>query len=71
MGKKWEHFKTITRHKAVVFHECKACGLIWQGITHDLSKYSPTEFRSSAEYFQGDRSPIVLRSELRHAITVH
>ena len=24
MGKRWEHFKTITRHKAVVFHECKA-----------------------------------------------
>lgn len=63
MGKKWEHFKTITRHKAVVFHECKACGLIWQGITHDLSKYSPTEFRSSAEYFQGDRSPIEAEKE--------
>jgi hypothetical protein len=39
----------------------KACfrsGLILQGILHDLSKYSPTEFTSSARYFQGDKSPI-------------
>lgn len=39
----------------------KACfksGLYWQGITHDLTKYSLTEFFASAKHFQGDRSPI-------------
>jgi hypothetical protein len=39
----------------------KACfksGLFIQGLIHDLSKYSITEFFSSARYFQGDKSPI-------------
>ena len=30
---------------------------MWQGLTHDLSKYSPTEFWRSARYYQGYRSP--------------
>lgn len=58
MGKAWRHLKTICKHKAVVFHECKACGITWQGIVHDLSKFSPQEFLPSARYFQGNRSPI-------------
>lgn len=32
-------------------------GLIWQGLTHDLSKYSPSEFFVGIKYYQGDRSP--------------
>lgn len=32
-------------------------GLYWQGLTHDLSKYSPTEFWIGAKYYQGTRSP--------------
>lgn len=58
MNKVWEHFKTVCKHKYVVFKECKACGITWQGIIHDLSKFSPTEFVTSAKYFQGNRSPI-------------
>ena len=54
----WEHFKTITKHKLIVGRECIACGQIRLGLLHDLSKYSPTEFLSSARFFQGDRSPI-------------
>ncbi len=53
----WKHFKTITRHKFLVMKGCFAVGLYWQGITHDLSKYLPTEFLVGARYFQGDRSP--------------
>lgn len=52
------HFKTVCRHKAIVLRECWACGIGWQGITHDLSKFTPTEFFSSARYFQGNKSPI-------------
>ena len=55
--KAWQHFKTITKHKALVLDGCFQVGLIWQGITHDLSKYSPTEFWVGARYFQGNRSP--------------
>lgn len=58
MGIRLKHFKTICRHKAVVYRECKACGITWQGIIHDLSKFSIVEFLPSAKYFQGDKSPI-------------
>ena len=53
----WKHFKTITKHKILVMGGCFRVGLYLQGITHDLSKYSPTEFWIGARYYQGDRSP--------------
>ena len=52
-----KHFITITRHRWLVRGGCFRVGLIWQGLTHDLSKYSPTEFCVGAKYFQGNRSP--------------
>ena len=55
--KAWEHLKTITYHKYLVMQGCFKVGLYWQGITHDLSKYSPTEFLVGVKYYQGDRSP--------------
>ena len=55
--KPWQHFKTITTHRFVVRGACFRMGLIWQGLTHDLSKYSPTEFFQGARYYQGTRSP--------------
>jgi hypothetical protein len=58
MNKYWKHFWTITKHKWYVMIACFKAGLIWQGITHDLSKYSLIEFFTSARYFQGDKSPI-------------
>ena len=51
------HLKTVNRHRALVRKYCFRLGLYWQGITHDLSKYSPVEFLAGAKYFQGDRSP--------------
>ena len=41
----------------LVMQGCFRVGLYWQGLTHDLSKYSPTEFMVGAKYFQGTRSP--------------
>ena len=58
-----KHFKTVCKHKYYVFKECAACGLFWQGLVHDLSKFSPVEFASSAKYFQGNRSPIDAEKE--------
>ena len=55
--KTWKHFSTITRHRNLVMVYCFKMGLIRQGLTHDLSKYSPTEFFNGARYFQGSRSP--------------
>ncbi len=55
--KAWQHFCTITRHRWKVRSGCFKIGLYWQGLTHDLSKYSPTEFLVGARYYQGIRSP--------------
>ena len=55
--KAWQHFKTITKHRILVMAGCFRVGLIWQGLTHDLSKYSPTEFGIGAKFYQGNRSP--------------
>ena len=57
MKKTWGHFKTITHHRFLVMAGCFRVGLIRQGLTHDLSKYSPTEFWEGARYYQGNRSP--------------
>ena len=51
------HFITITRHRHRVIAHCFRAGIGWQGLFHDLSKYSPTEFLPGARYYQGTRSP--------------
>ena len=61
--KAWKHFKTITRHRWKVRRGCFKIGLYWQGLTHDLSKYSPTEFSVGARYWTGVRSPNALERE--------
>ena len=53
----WGHLRTITHHKLLVMRYCFRVGLIRQGLAHDLSKYSPTEFWTGARYYQGFRSP--------------
>ncbi len=55
--KPWQHFKTITKHRWLVMLGCFRVGLYRQGLAHDLSKYSPTEFWTGARYYQGNRSP--------------
>lgn len=54
----FKHFMKITKHKIEVGKACFRAGRYWQGLTHDLSKYSPIEFITSAKYYQGDSSPI-------------
>lgn len=55
---KWlQHLKTINHHKRLVMQHCFKVGLYKQGLLHDLSKYSPTEFLVGAKYYQGNRSP--------------
>lgn len=57
MRKAYMHFMTITKHRHEVIRNCSKCGILWQGLLHDLSKYSPTEFIPGARYYQGTRSP--------------
>ncbi len=52
-----KHFKTITAHRHLVMQGCFEVGLYTQGLLHDLSKYSPTEFIPGAIYYKGTESP--------------
>ncbi len=58
------HLHTIDTHRYEVMKNCFKCGLVYQGLTHDLSKYSPAEFIVSVKYFQGYRSPYTREKEL-------
>ena len=63
------HFKTITKHRHAVIRHCARAGILWQGLLHDLSKYSPTEFIPGARYYIGTRSPNELeREELGYSL---
>ena len=52
-----KHFKTITKHKYYVMKLCFRFGLYKQGLKHDLSKYSWSEFSTGAKYYLGYKSP--------------
>ena len=61
----WKHFKTITHHRRLVRQGCFQVGLYWQGLTHDLSKYSPAEFWTGVRFYQGTRSPNAREREVK------
>ena len=52
----FKHLKTVHIHRKFVRKACFKMGLIWQGLTHDLSKYSLTEL-SMCKYYTGKGSP--------------
>lgn len=51
------HFMTVAKHKFLVGKYCFRLGLYYQGIMHDMSKYSPIEFFTGVKYYTGNRSP--------------
>lgn len=53
-----KYFSYVLRHKWFVMLECFKKGLIWRGLTHDLSKFRPSEFIHYTRYFFGDSSGI-------------
>ena len=53
----WGHLSTVTRHRHRVIAHCARAGILWQGLRHDLSKYSPTEFWQGVKFFDGTHSP--------------
>lgn len=54
----FKHLALVSRHKWRVFINCAKCGIVWRGLVHDLSKFSPTEFFESVKYYHGSRSPL-------------
>ena len=59
----FKHLKTVHTHRKYVRKACFRMGLYWQGITHDLSKYSFTEL-SICKYYTGNGSPHQIAREV-------
>ena len=47
----WKYFKYVVEHKVNVGIECLKMGLFVHAITHDLSKFLPSEFFPYARFF--------------------
>lgn len=60
MGKYLKYFKYLCKYKYYVMKECFRLGIPLRGILHDMSKFRPTEFFISAEYFYGEKKPVRL-----------
>ena len=57
IGRFFGHLRTISRHRRQVRRLCRKCGIGFQGLFHDLSKYSPAEFIPGVRYYTGRKSP--------------
>ena len=55
----WGHFRTITRHRHKVIQHAFKAGIGFQGLFHDMSKYTPTEFFAGAKYYTDGDSELM------------
>ncbi len=68
MKKLLGHLSTLIEHKYFVLIACFKMGIYRQGLTHDLSKFMPSEFLPGVKYFLGDKSPTTAeRKELGYS----
>ena len=51
------HTRTVVTHRHMVLKHCIKAGIPVQGFTHDLSKFSPSEFIYGVKFYKGDKSP--------------
>lgn len=56
--------KRIIIHKFWVAYYCFQIGLYWQGLTHDLSKFSWTEIKGALKYWNDSKSSLAYEKEL-------
>lgn len=57
------HLHTVNSHRRAVRKRCFWLGLYWQGLMHDLSKFSPAEFLIGIKYYQWFKSPNMFERE--------
>lgn len=61
----FNHLHTINHHRHLVIKHCAKAGILFQGLGHDLSKYSFIEFFSGVKYYtNGNKSPNELERDL-------
>lgn len=53
------HLNLVNKHRWFVFCNSIKLGIPLRGFLHDLSKYSPKEFITSAKYYKGTSSPVL------------
>lgn len=58
MAHPFKHLKVVTKHRFLVFTNGCHLGIGFHCLFHDLSKFSKTEFITSAKYFKGYMSPV-------------
>ena len=56
MSNLFKHLKVVHKHRKYVRQMCFKMGIPWQGLIHDLSKYSIKEL-SICKYYGGSKSP--------------
>ena len=61
----------LIRHKWYVMVECFRMGLYWRGLTHDLSKFYPSEFFAYMNWFSDDAFNAIrfLKTNDQHSLT--
>ena len=66
-----EHLRTINHHKMLVMKQCFQVGLYKQGLLHDLSKYTPTEFLVGCKILSRAQEVLTMQSGRQPAIQRH
>lgn len=64
MMKLFKLLRRVIIHKFWVAYYCFQVGLYWQGITHDLSKFSLTEIKGALKYWNDSKSSLAYEKEL-------
>ena len=64
MMKLFKLLRRVIIHKFWVAYYCFQVGLFWQGITHDLSKFSLTEIKGALKYWNDSKSSLAYEKEL-------
>ncbi len=55
----FKHLHTVDKHRFLVFKYSCIVGIPFQGLIHDLSKYSHLEFHNGTKYYNGKMSPLL------------
>jgi hypothetical protein len=72
MNKNISYLKYILKHKWYVLKECCRLGIVWRGLTHDLSKFLPSEWIPYRNFFYGKyHSVYEFHGDVRNDMLIH
>ena len=71
MKKHLAYLRYVLVHKWFVLILCCREGIPWRGLTHDLSKFRPSEWFPYVENFFGDRDAPGVKERFQHAWDLH